>query len=84
MAKLIKNYDQGSSILIKVLTFAMWHLKTNKGYLFLSIALGKIVIDDTVVMAISAQSPLGIKLMGLRVNDSVQMNGMGYVIESIS
>lgn len=58
-------------------------VKTNKGYLFLSIALGKVTVDDTLIMVISPQSPLGIKLMGLNVNGSIQMNGMGYFVETI-
>jgi hypothetical protein len=57
---------------------------TNKGYLFLSIALGKIVVDEITVMAISPQSPLGQKLMGLKVNDTADVNGVQYVIESIA
>ena len=57
---------------------------TNKGYLFLSIAFGKISVDEKIIMAISPQSPLGIKLMGLRVNDSAQINGTNYFIESIN
>lgn len=58
-------------------------VKTNRGYLFLSIAIGKITTDEKTIMAISPQSPLGIKLMGLRVNDSAEINGTSYFIESI-
>ncbi|MDB5247601.1 MAG: hypothetical protein JWQ40_1995 [Segetibacter sp.] len=58
-------------------------VKTNKGYFFLSVALGKIVADEVTVIALSPQSPLGIKLMGLKENDSVIMNGTSYIIESI-
>jgi hypothetical protein len=59
-------------------------LKTNKGYLFLSIALGKIIVDGITIMAISTRSPLGQKLIGLRVNDTAEINAIEYVIESIS
>ena len=59
-------------------------IKTNNGYLFLSVALGKIVIDGSKVIAISPQSPLGQGLVGLKVNEVVKINGMGYVIESIT
>ena len=38
-------------------------IKTDKGYLFLSIGLGKITIDKETVFAISPQSPLGKKLI---------------------
>jgi hypothetical protein len=58
-------------------------LKTNKGYLFLSIALGKIIVDGITIIAISPQSPLGQKLMGLKVNETAEINGITYVIENI-
>lgn len=58
-------------------------VKTNKGYLFLSIALGKITVEGTTVIALSPQSPLGSKLIGLNVSDTATINGMRYVIESI-
>lgn len=58
-------------------------LKTNKGYLFLSIALGKIMVDGVTIIAISPRSPLGQKLLGLKVNDTAEVNGSQYVIESI-
>lgn len=59
-------------------------LKTNKGYLFLSIALGKVVVDGITIIAISARSPLGQKLIGLKVNDTAEINGTRYVVENIS
>ena len=58
-------------------------VETNKGYLFLSIAFGKIIVDNKTIVAISPQSPLGIKLMGLKINDSTDINGMNYFIENI-
>ena len=58
-------------------------LKTTKGYLFLSIALGKIIIDGITIMAISPRSPLGQKLIGLKTNDTAEINGVRYTIESI-
>lgn len=58
-------------------------IRTNKGYLFLSIAFGKITVDGIVAIAISPQSPLGIKLMGLIKNDSTEINSVKYFIESI-
>lgn len=59
-------------------------IKTNRGYLFLSIALGKIIVEGIAVMAISPLSPLGQKLLGLKVNGRAEINGTQYVIESIS
>lgn len=58
-------------------------LKTNKGYLFLSIALGKIIVDGVPIIAISPRSPLGQKLLGLKVHATAEVNGNQYVIESI-
>jgi transcription elongation GreA/GreB family factor len=58
-------------------------IKTNKGYLFLSIALGKTIVDGIDVIAISPHSPLGQKIMGLKVNDFTEINGTHYIIESL-
>jgi hypothetical protein len=58
-------------------------IKTSRGYLFMSIALGKAIIENITVIALSPQSPLGQKLMGLKVADIARMNNMEYVIESI-
>lgn len=58
-------------------------IKTNRGYLFLSIALGKAVIEGVHIIALSPQSPLGIKLMGLQEGDTAAINGNNYLIESI-
>ena len=58
-------------------------VKTNHGYFYLSIALGKAIVDNSVVVGISPQSPLGQKLMGLKVGDKVNVNTHTYVVESI-
>ncbi|MBV4357436.1 GreA/GreB family elongation factor [Pinibacter aurantiacus] len=58
-------------------------VKTDRGYLFLSIALGKIKLSDQTVVALSPQSPLGKQLMGLRVGESTLMNGTKYAVEGI-
>lgn len=58
-------------------------IQSDKGYLFLSIGLGKIIVDDQTVFAISPQSPLGLKLMGLKGNEVVEMNGVSYTIEKL-
>jgi hypothetical protein len=59
-------------------------IKTNHGYLYLSIALGKAIIDEVVVVAISPQSPLGQILIGLTVGDEAKINSHLYKIENIS
>jgi transcription elongation GreA/GreB family factor len=58
-------------------------IKTNCGYLFMSIALGKAEVDKTSVIALSPLSPLGQKLMGLKMGDSAVINSATYLIESI-
>ena len=59
------------------------YVKTNKGNFYISIALGKLIIDGETVMAISPQSPLGAKLMGRCVHDTVTINTHTYLVESI-
>ena len=58
-------------------------IKTNRGYLFMSVALGKATIDGITVTALSPQSPLGIKLMGSIAGDVADINNNKYVIERI-
>ena len=58
-------------------------VKTSRGYLFMSIALGKAVLENIMVIALSPQSPLGQKLMGLKVGETAAINNMEYLIESI-
>ena len=58
-------------------------INTNKGYLWISAALGKAVIENKQVIALSPQSPLGQKLMGLQPGARVMMNQVEYIIESI-
>jgi phenylalanyl-tRNA synthetase alpha subunit len=58
-------------------------VKTNKGYLFMSLAMGKMVVDGNTVISLSAQSPLGAKLMGLASGISLTFNGVDYSIETI-
>jgi len=57
--------------------------KTNKGYLLVSLALGKIIVNGITVIALSPQSPLGMKLIGLKVNATAEINGVQYLIEEI-
>lgn len=58
-------------------------VKTNRGYLFVSIAMGKAVIDNIGVIALSPQSPLGQKLMGLKTGDTALIQETAYHIEGI-
>ncbi|HXD94609.1 MAG TPA: hypothetical protein VNX01_15495 [Bacteroidia bacterium] len=58
-------------------------VKTNKGYLFLSIALGKLMVDSIDIIVLSPQSPLGLKLMSLAAKSSVEINTVTYLIEEV-
>ncbi len=58
-------------------------LKTIRGHLFVSVALGKAMIDGLQVMALSPQSPLGKQLMGLQTGDSATINGVIFMIEDV-
>ncbi len=59
-------------------------IKTNNGYLFMSIASGKATIEGISVIALSPQSPLGSKLLGKQKGDIVEMNTVRYTIEAIA
>ncbi|MEO7306697.1 MAG: hypothetical protein ABIR78_14410 [Ferruginibacter sp.] len=58
-------------------------VKTNRGYLFMSTALGKAAVENINVIALSPQSPLGKKLMGLKVSEVAEINNIEYLVESI-
>lgn len=58
-------------------------VKTDKGYLFLSIALGKLAVDDISIAVISPASPLASKLQGLTTGSAVEVNGTRYLVESV-
>lgn len=58
-------------------------VKTNRGYLFMSIALGRTLVEGIAITALSPQSPLGMKLMGLTAGDTVEVNNNKYIVESI-
>jgi hypothetical protein len=58
-------------------------VKTDKGFLFIAIGLGKIVVDQDPVIAISHRSPLAQELIGLKVGQNAKVNGIQYSIEEI-
>jgi transcription elongation GreA/GreB family factor len=41
------------------------------------------VVEGVAVIALSPQSPLGVKLIGLTAGDSAEINNNKYLIESI-
>jgi hypothetical protein len=58
-------------------------IKTTNGFIYLSLAMGKAIISHIQIIAISPQSPLGAKLMGLRVGDTATINNKKFTIEAI-
>ncbi|MBC7865956.1 MAG: hypothetical protein H7X88_00325 [Gloeobacteraceae cyanobacterium ES-bin-316] len=56
---------------------------TDKGYFFISIALGKIVLEEKTIYALSPTSPLGQKLLGLRPGEEAAVNSASYRILSV-
>ncbi|AXG74930.1 hypothetical protein DVK85_12110 [Flavobacterium arcticum] len=59
-------------------------VKANNMYLFVSLALPKIIVDGCTIIALSPQSPLGTKIMGMETGGSFEISGTQYVIESIT
>jgi hypothetical protein len=58
-------------------------VKANGIYLYLSVALPKINIEGINVIALSPQSPLGNKLLGMQVNHAFEINTTNYIIQEI-
>lgn len=58
-------------------------VKTDEGYLFMSVALGKAVVEGITLTALSPQSPLGKQLMGLKAGDTAIINNKSCYIEAI-
>ena len=58
-------------------------VKANGIYLYLSVALPKIKIEEVNIIALSPQSPLGNKLMGNEIGFTFEINTTKYLIEEI-
>lgn len=59
-------------------------VKTNQGWIYISIPLGKIVVDAESVMCLSAQSPLGQKMVGKKAGEIVVVNNSSFVLETVA
>ena len=53
-------------------------VKTDRGMIFIGVALGKIKVEGADVMCLTMQSPLGLKMNGKRSEEKVEMNGIIY------
>ncbi|MCU0433262.1 MAG: hypothetical protein MUC87_07410 [Bacteroidia bacterium] len=58
-------------------------IDTNKGFIYLTVPLGKVKAEGQEVMVISPQSPLGVKLLGQKAGAKVGMNGMEFEIRKL-
>lgn len=58
-------------------------VKTDRGFLYVSIAAGKAVIEGHTVIALSPQSPLGAKLLKAYAGQTVIFQTVAYRIESV-
>ena len=56
---------------------------TNQGRYFISIAAGRLTVDNETWFAISAGSPLGANLVGKKEGDVVKLMGKEIVIEKV-
>lgn len=59
-------------------------VKTNRCYLFISIGLGKVSVNNLEVIMLSAQSPLGQKMLGALAGDEIILNEVKYVLEEVA
>lgn len=58
-------------------------INTDKGYLYLAVAIGKISVGDQSIIVLSPASPLGKVLTGLSVGSSATLTQTVYAIQSI-
>ncbi|MEO7443920.1 MAG: hypothetical protein ABIT96_09450 [Ferruginibacter sp.] len=65
----------------KVITGAL--VETDKGFFFISAALGKMILNAQMIIAISSASPLGIALQGKTIGETVRFREHLYNILSI-
>jgi transcription elongation GreA/GreB family factor len=58
-------------------------VETTLGLIYISVGLGKMAIGNETVITISANSPLAMKLIGLKINETATMNNLTYEIKNI-
>lgn len=56
---------------------------TNEGTFFIAISIGKVTLHNDTYLIVSPASPLGLKLMGLKVNDSFTFRNRRYELKEI-
>jgi hypothetical protein len=58
-------------------------IETERGSFFVSVALGKLILEGKEIYAISPSSPLAQAFKGCRQNDAVSFNGTTYRIKKL-
>ncbi|MDZ4750126.1 MAG: hypothetical protein SGI87_00830 [Flavobacteriales bacterium] len=58
-------------------------VKTNRGFFYLSIPIGKLNVDISTIIAMSPESPLGNAFISSKIGDTVTLNNVAYLIEEI-
>lgn len=58
-------------------------VKANNTFLYVSVALPKITVDDVVILALSPESPLGTKLIGQKIGSTFEIHSTTYTIHEI-
>lgn len=56
---------------------------TNEGTFFIAISIGKVTLHNDTYLIVSPASPLGLKLMGLKANDSFTFQNRRYQLKEI-
>jgi transcription elongation GreA/GreB family factor len=80
LASLSSIQESGSSKTIQLGSL----VKTNKGYFYLAIPLGKLLVAEEPVYVLSSHSPLGKNLMGKTEGEQFTVNTVHYTIELIA
>jgi len=79
MADLIKIIETDSSNVIQAGSL----IYSTLGWMYLSISLGSVMIEDLKVNIVSMDSPVGKLLKGKKVGDAIELNGKHITIESV-
>jgi len=58
-------------------------VETNNGNFYLAISAGQLKINGQTYFAVSPATPIGSKLMGLKIGDSFSFNGKDYKVNKI-
>ncbi len=59
-------------------------IQTSQGNFYIAISAGQLKVNDTTYFAISAATPIGSKLIGMKAGESFTFNGKNYTISSVN